>query len=213
MTARRLFFRHLNYPLFIPEPNRAVLVTLAEQGLSGMLSELERLAALGSAWASSTLGYLTLLPSSSGEREPKRAIELCSKGAADGDPYALYVIGWARFLTEGRLRAAEAMQQSSRKGFGPAALAMAYFVWPNSEMALRFIDTAARLGHKAAWAFRCGFLRTGRLGTIRQIEGYLLTPFAQLRYGIGVWMNPFSENVLALTLTDQRPAYRTSIAA
>ena len=211
MTARRLFFRNINYPLFIPEPNRAVLVTLAERGLPGMLSELERLSSLGSARASSTLGYLCLLPSSRGEKEPKRAIELCSKAAADGDPYALYVIGWARFLlTQDRVKAAEAMLQSCRKQFVPAALAMAFFVWPaNTQMALRFIETAASRGHKAAWAFRCGLLRTGRLGRTRQIVGYLLTPFARLQYAIGIWMSPFSENVLFLPLTDQRPAYRS----
>lgn len=210
MKPRRLFFRHFNYPLLIPEPNRGALVALAERGLSGMMSELERLSTLGSAWASATLGYLSLLPSPRRERHPERAIELCSKAAANGDPYALFVIAWARFvLTQNRANAAEAMLRSSRMRFAPATLAMAFFVWPNTEMALRFVDEAARLGHKAAWAFRCGYFRTGRLGTMRQVVGYLLTPFARLRYVIGVWMNPFSENVLVVTLTDQRPACRS----
>jgi len=211
LRTRRLFFKHFNYALFIPEENRGVLAVLAGQGLSGMISELERLSALGSAWASSTLGYLSLLPSSRGERNPKRAIELCANAAADGYPYALFVIGWAQYLlTRDRVKAAKPMLLSCRKQFVPAALAMAFFVWPaDTEMAVRFIDTAARHGHKAAWAFRCGFFKTGRLGTVRQIVGYLLTPLARLRYAIGIWTSPFSESVLFLSLTDQRPAYRS----
>jgi hypothetical protein len=214
MTPRRLLFMHLNYPLYIPEPNRGILAVLEERGLSGMLSEVERLSALGSPWASATLGYLSLLPSSRGEKDPTRAIELCAKAAADGDPYALYVMGWARFiLTEDRVKAAEAMLQSNRKRFTPATLAMAFFVWPNSEIAFRFIDTAQKLGHKAAWSFRCGFLKTGRVGVVRQIAGYVMAPFARLRYALAVWLNPFSENVLFLALADRRPVYRSMIGS
>lgn len=209
MNARRLLFRHLNYPIFIPERYRGVLVVLAERGLSGMISELERLSALGSAWAAATLGYLNLLPSPRGERHPERAIELTARSAAEGDPYALFVTAWARFLlTKSRVKAAESMLQSGRTRFAPSMLAMSFFVWPNTEVALRFVDEAARLGHKAAWSFKCGYFRTGRLGRMRQIVGYLLTPFARLRYVVGVWMNPFSEDVLVVTLTDQRAAYR-----
>ena len=136
MSPRNLWFRHLNYAVYIPEPNRRILAVLAEHGVSGMLSEVEKLSRLGSAWASSTLGYLSLLPSSNGKRDPERAIQLCSKAAADGDPYALFVFGWARFiLTQDRVNAAEAMLQSARKRFAPAILAMAFFVWPKTEMA------------------------------------------------------------------------------
>lgn len=212
MRPNRLFFKYLNYPLYIPEPNRGILVALADRGVSGMLSELERLSTLGSAWASSTLGYLSLLPSSCGDRDPKRAIEICSNAAADGDPYALYVIGWARFiLTQDAVKAAEAMMQSSRRRFVPATLAMAFFVGKNTEMALRFLDVAAKGGHKAAWTFRCGFLKTGRMGAIRKIAGHVQAPFARLRYAIAIWLNPFSENVVFFALTDHRPVYRSII--
>jgi TPR repeat protein len=212
MSLRRLFFRHFNYALFVPESNRAILTTLAERGLPAMIAELERSSALGSVWASSALGYLSLLPSSSGTRNPQRAIELCARGAKDGDPYALFVTAWALYLlTENRVKAAEPMFQASQKRFSPATLAMAFFVWPNIQMALRFVDTAARLGHKAAWAWRCGFLRTGRLGPLNRLFGYTMTPFARLHYASALWITPFSEDVLLVTLTDQRPAYRTTV--
>ena len=210
MNSRRLLFKYFNYyPVFVPEPSRGVLLVLAEKGLSGMMLELERLASLGSAWASATLGYLALLPSSQGLKDPKRAVDLCSKAAADGDPYALYILAWARFiLTKNKVVAAKAMLRSSQKGFAPATLAMTIFVWPNTKLTLRFIDEATRLGHKRAFAVRCGFFRTGRFGIVQRTVGYLLYPFARLRFAIALWMNPFSENILSFISTDQRPAFR-----
>ena len=210
MNSRRLLFKYFNYyPVFVPEPSRGVLLVLAEKGLSGMMLELERLASLGSAWASATLGYLALLPSSQGLRDPKRAVDLCSKAAADGDPYALYILAWARFiLTKNKVVAAKAMLRSSQKGFAPATLAMTIFVWPNTKLTLRFIDEATRLGHKRAFAVRCGFFRTGKFGIVQRTVGYLLYPFARLRFAIALWMNPFSENILSFISTDQRPAFR-----
>lgn len=211
MNPRKLLFQYFNfYPVYVPEPSRGVLDVLAEKGPSGMMLELERLANLGSAWASATLGYLALLPSSQGLRDPERAAGLCSKAAADGDPYALFILAWARFLlTKDRVAAAKPMLQSSQKGFAPATLAMTVFVWPNTELTLRFIDEASRLGHKGAFAVRCGFFRTGKFGIVRRAVGYLLTPFARLRCGFALWKNPFSENILTFISSDHRPAFRT----
>ena len=211
MNSRRLLFKYFNYyPLFVPEQSRGVLAVLAKKGPSGMMLELERLASLGSTWASATLGYLALLPSSQGVRDPKRAVDLCSKGAADDDPYALFILAWARFLlTKKRLPAAEAMLRSSQRGFAPATLAMTAFVWPNTQLTLRFIDEATKLGHKGALAVRCGFFRTGRFGIVRKIIGYALTPFARLRFTIALWINPFSDQTLQFISTDPRPAFRT----
>jgi len=206
-----MLFKHLNYyPLFVPESSRGVLQVLAEKGLSGMILELERLASLGSTWSTATLGYLALLPSSQGLRDPGRAADLCAKAAAEGDPYALYVLAWARFLlTNDRVVAGETMLRSSQKGFAPATLAMTVFAWPNRQLTLRFIDEAARLGHKGAFAARCGFFRTGKFGMARRIVGYLLTPFVRLHFVVALWLNPFSQNILSFIATDRRPAFRT----
>jgi hypothetical protein len=196
-------FTHYLHPLFVPEQYRGILTTLENHGFSGMTSELERLAALGSNWAASTLGYLCLLPPVDGVRDPARAIELCSKAAAAGDAYALFITSWAQFLlTNSRVKAAPAMIQSSKQRFSPAVLAMSFFVWPKIEMAFRFVDEASRLRHKAAWAMQCGYLRTGRMGFGRQLWGYVLTPFARLRYKIALFSSPFSENVLVMSLVD-----------
>jgi hypothetical protein len=209
MSSRKLLFKHFNYPLFVPEPYRGILAVLAERGTSGMMSELERLSSLGSAWASATLGYLSLLPSASGVRDPQRALDLCSKAASSGDAYALFVTSWARYLlTKDRPKAAEPMLQASRMAFSPAQVAMSFYVWPDTKTAMYFLDEAERLGNKAAWSLRCGFYITGRLGFVRQIAGYFFSPFSRLSYFIAVLRNPLSEDVLCFNLTDMRPACR-----
>jgi len=207
---RSTHWRYFNYPLYVPEGQRKVLRVLSDQGVTGLTAELERLASLGSPWAASTLGYLSLLPSSSGNRDPARAMEYCAKAAADGDAYALFVTGWARsLLTQDRVRAAELMMASRKLRFAPATIALAFLAWPSADASLKMLNDAVTLRHKAAWAFRCGFFRTGRLGIGRQILGYVLTPFVRLQYALAAWIDPFSVGVVVLTITDKRPAFRS----
>jgi TPR repeat protein len=212
MSSGRELFRHLNYPLYVPEHHRSVLAKLTEGGVPGMMAELQRLSSLGSPWAASTLGYLSLLPSQSGARDPQRAIDLCTKPAAEGDAYALFVLAWALFaLTGSGVKAAEKMLAASKMKFAPAILALSAFVWrADCERALKLVDRAGQLGHKAAWVVRCGYYRTGRVGMLRCVLGYALTPLARLRYRLAVLAHPLSENVLVITLNDPRPAYRSN---
>jgi TPR repeat protein len=210
VRSGRELFRFLNYPLFVPERHLSVLDQLTDGGVPGMVAELERLSSLGSSWASSTLGYLSLLPSESGARDPRRAIDLCARPAAEGDAYALFVLAWALFaLTGSGIKAAEKMLAASKLKFAPAILALSVFVWrADSQRALKLVDRAERLGHKAAWVVRCGYYRTGRVGKLRRVIGYALTPLARLRYRLAVVAHPLSESVLVITLNDSRPAYR-----
>jgi hypothetical protein len=48
MKPRKLLFKYFNYPLFVPEQNRAILRALEEHGVAGMVAELDRLSSLGS---------------------------------------------------------------------------------------------------------------------------------------------------------------------
>ncbi len=211
VRSGRELFGYLNYPLFVPERYRSVLDQLTDGGVSGMITELERLSSLGSSWAASTLGYLSLLPSESGARDPQRAIAWCARPAAEGDAYALFVLAWALFaLTGSGVKAAEKMLAAAALKFAPAILALSVFVWrADSQRALKLVDRAGRLGHKAAWVVRCGYYRTGRVGMLRCVLGYALTPLARMRYRLAVVAHPLSETVLVITLNDHRPAYRT----
>jgi hypothetical protein len=211
MNPRKALFEHFNYfSMFALEPNRRVFEVLGEKGPPAMILELERLASLGSAWAAATLAYLCLLRSPEGVRHPERAEELCSKAAMEGDPYALFILGWARFyLKQSRDRVGEPVLRSSQMRFAPANLSMAIFVWPNTELMLRFLNEATMLGHKGALSLRCGLYRTGRFGIARKIVGWVLMPFARARYVFALWRDPFSESVMWIQPTDERPTFHT----
>lgn len=75
--------------------SRGVISSLDESGLAELKSELERLSGLGSAWASSALGWLCICKSKDGTRDPVRAIELCRAPAA-APMRAMYLHGPSR---------------------------------------------------------------------------------------------------------------------
>jgi hypothetical protein len=176
-----------------------------------MTSELERLSNLGSNWASATLGYLSLLPSREGKRDPERAIEQCSRAVAEGDPYSLFVVGWAGFLlSRNRRQSVKPMLEASNKGFVPATLAMAFFVWPDVRATLDFVEEAQRARHKAAWVMRCAFYCTGRLGSMNRLLGYAMTLPARLRFQTARLLDPLSLNVLVFNFKDELPAFRSA---
>jgi hypothetical protein len=205
-------FKYINYyPLYVPVQNRGTLDVLAKGGVRALISELERLSTLGSSWASATLGYLSLLPSAEGTRDPERAIALCTKPAVDGDPYSLFVLGWARLvLTKDSDKSVSAMLEASNKKFLPATLAMSFFVWSNTEAALQFVNEAGKRGHKAAWAYRCRLYRSGRAGIMRRFFGFVMTPFARLYYLIALRSRPLCSDVLVMNPIGYGPVFRVA---
>ena len=184
---------------------------LGRGGVDRLTSDLECLSRLGSNWASATLGYLNLLPSRDSKRHPGRAIEQCSRALDAGDPYSLFVVGWARFLlTRNRRESVKHMLEASNKGFVPATLAMSFFVWPDVRATLSFIDEAQHAKHKAAWAMRCGFYCTGRLGPMKRLLGYVMTQPARLQFRVGRFLDPLSLAVLVFNFKDELPAFRSA---
>jgi len=212
----KAFLKELNYVLYIPEAARNVRLILLKRGAAEMIAELERLSKLGSTWAAASLAYLSLLPSASGTRDVDRARELCAAPAARGDPYALFVLGYALLLAHERVKAAETMLRASNGGFSPATLALAQFAWygvgtqpRDLKLTEFYLKKAAARGHKAAFSWTCGLYRTGKFGRLRQLKGYVLAPPASLCLVIAVWRNPFSENVLVFDGDGKRPALRS----
>jgi hypothetical protein len=207
---RNLFWRYFNYGLYTPVEYRTVVEkALSQGGADALVAELERLASLGSSWAAASLGYLSLLPQPNGRRDPERALLHCSSAVREGDPYALFVVGWAQYLlTKSRRKSYRPMLEASKKRFSPATLAMSFFVWPEENVTMRFVDGALRAGHTAALLLRAEYYCTGRFGLMKQALGAILKLPARARYEIARVYDPLSLNVLMFHINDDLPAFR-----
>jgi len=213
---RGRIFKDLNYGLYLPESSRSVWEPLLACDPATLMSELHRLSALGSLWASATLGYLSLLPGPDGTRDIERARAYCSGPAAKGDGFALYVLAHAHYFAGARLEAAKAMRESSRRGFPPAHLAMSKFAWygvgmprRTLDLTLLFLRKASRSGPVASTLlWRSILYRSGALGAFGRPLGYLLWPYACLRLAVITFRYPCSERTFVVDTRSKSPAFR-----
>ncbi len=206
---------YFNSPLYIPDNGSLILKLLETGGPPPFLSELQRLSALGSPWASAILGYLALMPGSDGKRDTGRAIELCKPHAHAGDPYAQFVYAWALIYGGQPKLAFESIKKATVSGFPPAGLSFAAFIWnlpgkkaSDAAAALKALGFAEKTGHKAAPLCRCKFYKSGRLGLLRVPLGYLLWPLAAIRFLRGVRSDPFASQVFVFQSQATGPVIR-----
>jgi TPR repeat protein len=192
-----------------------VIKLLESGGPNQLIGELERLSALGSLWASATLGYLSLLPGEDGKRDPKRAIELCGANAAGGDPYALFILAWALLHSGRRNLAIRTMKKAALSGFPPATLDYVTFVWNGwgtkaayPSVALKLLRRADKAHHKAALIWKCKMYSSGKFGVLYACLGYVTLPFARLRYLLAALLNPFSCRVFVFQMSATGPVFR-----
>jgi len=183
--------------IYIPLAAERHLVTLKRDGRTAFLNELEKLAALGSPWASAFLGYQALLLTPEGTRNIERAIQLCKQPALSGDAYAAYILGWATFLRGDHAEALTHFRRATRQLFPPAVLDSVQFFWSakwRTEPAgvLISLRQAKNVGHHATSLFRSAVYRTGKLGIRRLLLGLLLWPVAALYVRAASIRDPFS---------------------
>jgi TPR repeat protein len=183
--------------VYIPSAAERHLVTLKRDGRRAFLDELEKLAALGSPWASAFLGYQALLLTPDGTRNIERAIQLCKQPALSGDAYAAYILGWATFLSGDHAEALTYFRRATRQLFPPAVLDSVQFFWSSkgrTEPAgvLISLRQARNVGHRCTMVFRGAIYRTGKLGIGRLLLGFLLWPVAWLYFSVASFRDPFS---------------------
>jgi hypothetical protein len=98
-SARRLALRYLKWPLYIPRERFAAVKFLGPDGPGPFIDELDRLARLGSPWASAARAFLCLQLGDGGRRDAARALQWCQPYADRGDPYAQFVYMMGLVLT------------------------------------------------------------------------------------------------------------------
>jgi hypothetical protein len=188
--------------IYIPLAAQQHLAILKHEGRNAFLVEVEKLAALGSPWASAFLGYQALLLKADGTRDIDRAIQLCKQPAVFGDAYAAYILGWATFLRGDHAEALTHFRRATRQLFPPAVLDSISFFWishwrTEPARVLISLQQARNVGHRQTIVFRSAIYRTGKLGFDRLLLGYLLAPVAYLYFRIASWRDPFSAQSFA----------------
>jgi hypothetical protein len=183
--------------IYVPVAARQHLTILKRDGGDAFLAELEKLAALGSPWASAFLGYKALLLKEDGTRDIDRAIQLCTGPAASGDVYASYILGWATYLSGHHAEAMTYFTRAARELFPPAVLDSAGLFWithrdKEPSRVLVSLAQARNVGHRATMVFRSKIYRTGKLGIARLLLGYVIAPIAYLYWHFASFRDPFS---------------------
>jgi TPR repeat protein len=195
----RFWQKYIHVEIYVPLSAEPQLQASLKDEFKTLERELERLASLGTAWASAWLAYSALEPTMEGVRDTPRAIQLCKNAAEGGDAFAQYIIAWALILEGDTPRGTRYMKSSAMQLFPPAVLDSVTLFWTgwgversDDRRILRILRTADRVGHDAAWLWRFTVYRTGKLGSYRLLLGHLLMPFGILRYSLAKKLRPFS---------------------
>jgi hypothetical protein len=191
--------------LYIPAVAQQQLAGLKNAPAVDVQRELDRLAALGSPWASAVLGYQALLRRPDGSREVDKAIALCSEPAARGDAYSQYLMYWASHLKGNQREAIGYLKASVGQCFPPAVLDSVAFFWTtrretNPLGVLKPLSQAETVGHYGAFLWRCKLYMTGRLGRWRSFVGYICFPIAALLLIYHSLRHPFSARTFIFDL-------------
>jgi hypothetical protein len=208
----RLWHRHFNVPIFVPPEGPRVLRLLDRSGSSAFISELRRMADLGSAWACATLGYICLQRWRNGQRCYQQALEICSGPSSANDPYAQFVMAWALYFDKEYSRAATMMLMSANQQFLPAIVDRARFAIkgigfkrqdPQTEFLM--LRTTIKSGHHMGWPIFSERCRSGRFGWRWRIIGYLLAPYTVTQFVLALLSNPMSADIVSLNLGHKAP--------
>ncbi|SRR5258706_4878220 len=217
VTSALVWTRALNYPLFMPEELSGLTQFLARGESRAFVSELSRLAMLGSAGASATLGFLELCGEVTGDRRVEEAKALVEQHATSGHAPSQYILAWCFWHGERGDDALDQMRRACAQRFAPAAFDLARFVhrgWgvrtADLVVAEKLYWKAHSIGHVSGAQFSLHLWRTGKWGIIKAVAGTLAYPLATLRVMIHWYFRPFSANVFFYNPHTSRTFFRSS---
>jgi hypothetical protein len=190
-------------PLLLPPEAQTALCRLDINNASSLLTELARLAALGSNWASAALGVILLYPDPEGRRDLEKARDLVKRPASEGDGYSIYVMAWAEGLSGNKAECYKLFKRAAKSGFSPAVLDWAATFQSmkaegSLQASLKLLYRAEKMGHRAARGRRFRLWITGRLGFLRRIAGVFGFVFSWIILASNYRRKPFSMDVFCI---------------
>jgi hypothetical protein len=195
----RRWWKTIGIPLLIPAQGKTTLRNQDICSPTALITELDRLAALGSNWAAAALGVILLYPDSNGNREIERAMALVRKPAADGDPYCLYVLGWAELFSGKQADFVKLLGRAAQSGFSAALLDLAgAFKSKDPNKSIAMMRRAESMGNVVAPTRRHHLWMSGRCGFVRRIAGLVGIAFSSVRLFVNVRSDPLSAKVFCI---------------
>jgi hypothetical protein len=199
----RRWWVEVGIPIYIPEEGRAALLREEIGGPNALLMQLERLAALGSTWASSALGCILVYPDANGNRDVEKAKGLVMQGASAGDAYSQYILAWAELFSGNMKSSFDLLKRSAQGGFSPALLDLGAVLdsrEPGKSIAssLKMLKRAESLNHLAARGRIFELWKSGRMGWYRKVPGYVGSLVSGIRLSMKVRRDPIAEQVFCI---------------
>jgi hypothetical protein len=195
----RRWWKDIGIPLLISDQGKTTLCHQDIRSPTALVRELDRLAALGGTWAAAALGVILLYPDSKGTREIERAMALVRKPAADGDPYCLYVLGWAELFSGRQADFLKLLGRAAQAGFSAALLDLAGAIKskdPNKSIAM--MRRAESMGNVVAPTRRHRLWISGQCGFALRIAGLVGIVFSSVRLFLNVHRDPLSAKVFCI---------------
>jgi hypothetical protein len=200
--VRRWYFE-VGIPVLIPPEGREVLGRIEIYGPAALVKALERLATLGSNWASAALATILLYPDGRGTREIERARALLMRPVSEGHAYSMYVMAWAEIFSGNKDAAFRLLKSSAHAGFSPAVLDLAAAFQSKDRqrsavMTMQLLSRAESMGHLVARGRIFRLWIAGRMGWMHRISGLFGFAYTSVRLNFNLWRDPLSQRVFCI---------------
>lgn len=198
-------------PIFIPQEGRLALKRQDINGPRSLITELGRIAALGSNWAAAALATILVYPDRDGNRELDRAREFVRRPASEGDAYSQYVLAWVELFSGNQDNHVKLLESAARAGFGAALmdLAAAFERERNGVAAsMKLLKVAASKGHLVARGRIFLLWMRGRSGWVYIIPGLIGVIINWARVTLKCRQDPWSPHIFCISSRVKAPPIR-----
>jgi TPR repeat protein len=202
-------------PFYVPNDLGEVRDLFAAGEVVDAVSELLRLAQLGSKSAAATLGYVCLMDNKACAIDLSVALTICREAATRGDSFAQYVIAYTEYENKNYVEFQRWLNTSARQGFPPAVGDLARLLISGRRkvipgklaLAVKLFKHAISRGHFISLLTFLEGCRTGKFGALPRMPGILAYATIKACMMPIVWLIPFSIHFFAYPAEETGPLF------